>query len=59
LVSFKRDQATANSGIVVELKLEDFKPLLNLVRLLEWNSKKVSNKKHLAGETQKVPHKND
>jgi uncharacterized FAD-dependent dehydrogenase len=22
----KRDQATANSGIVVELKLEDFKP---------------------------------
>jgi hypothetical protein len=24
LVSIKRDQATANSGIVVELKLEDF-----------------------------------
>jgi hypothetical protein len=25
LVSSKRDQSTANSGIVVELKLEDFK----------------------------------
>jgi hypothetical protein len=27
----KRDQATANSGIVIELQLEDFKPLPNLV----------------------------
>jgi uncharacterized protein len=27
----KRDQPTANSGIVVELKLEDFKPFANLV----------------------------
>jgi uncharacterized FAD-dependent dehydrogenase len=57
--SLQRDQATANSGIVVELKLEDFKPLLNLVLSLEWNSK-VSNKKaHLAGKLKKYRHKND
>ncbi len=36
----KRDQATANSGIVVELKLEDFKPFAKF---------------GVAGNTQKVP----
>jgi hypothetical protein len=35
----QRDQATANSGIVVELKLEDFSRLQNTVLWLEWNSK--------------------
>jgi hypothetical protein len=35
-----KDQATANSGIVVELKLEDFR-LQNTVLWLEWNSKSI------------------
>jgi hypothetical protein len=39
LVSIKRDQATANSGIVVELKLEDFKPFAKYGALAGWNSK--------------------
>jgi hypothetical protein len=40
----KEDQATANSGIVVELKLEDFKPFANGVLWLEWNSKSIEQK---------------
>jgi uncharacterized FAD-dependent dehydrogenase len=51
----QRDQATANSGIVVELKLEDFSRLQNTVLWLEWNSKSIEQKQHLAGETQRVP----
>jgi uncharacterized FAD-dependent dehydrogenase len=50
----QRDQATANSGIVVELKLEDFSRLQNTVLWLEWNSKSIEQKAwHLAGETQR------
>ncbi|WP_415060728.1 NAD(P)/FAD-dependent oxidoreductase [Flavobacterium sp.] len=53
----KRDQATANSGIVVELKLEDFKPFAKFGPLAGMEFQKAIEQKawHLAGETQKVP----
>ncbi|UOK43815.1 MULTISPECIES: NAD(P)/FAD-dependent oxidoreductase [Flavobacterium] len=53
----KRDQATANSGIVVELKLEDFKPFAKFGALAGMEFQKSIEQKawYLAGETQKVP----
>lgn len=53
----KRDQATANSGIVVELKLEDFKPFAKFGALAGMEFQKSIEQKawHLAGATQKVP----
>lgn len=53
----KRDQATANSGIVVELKLEDFKAFAKFGALAGMEFQKAIEQKawHLAGETQKVP----
>ncbi|AOZ98480.1 NAD(P)/FAD-dependent oxidoreductase [Flavobacterium commune] len=53
----KRDQATANSGIVVELKLEDFKPFAKFGALAGMEFQKSIEQKawHLAGGTQKVP----
>jgi len=53
----KRDQATANSGIVVELKLEDFKPFEKFGALAGLEFQKTIERKawELAGQTQKVP----
>ena len=53
----KRDQATANSGIVVELKLEDFKPFAKFGALAGMEFQKSIEQRawHLAGESQKVP----
>ncbi|MDI1256431.1 MAG: FAD-binding protein [Flavobacterium sp.] len=53
----KRDQVTANSGIVIELKLEDFKPYEKFGALAGMEFQKSIEQKawHLAGETQKVP----
>jgi len=53
----KRDQATANSGIVIELKLEDFKPFARFGALAGMEFQKSIEQKawHLAGETQRVP----
>jgi uncharacterized FAD-dependent dehydrogenase len=53
----KRDQATANSGIVVELKLEDFKPFEKFGPLAGMEFQKTIEQKawHLAGSTQKIP----
>ena len=53
----KRDQATANSGIVIELTLEDFKPYAKYGALagLEFQKEIEQKAWHLAGETQKVP----
>ncbi|MFC4817332.1 NAD(P)/FAD-dependent oxidoreductase [Flavobacterium sp. GCM10023249] len=53
----KRDQITANSGIVVELKLEDFKPFAKHGALAGMEFQKAIEQKawNLAGETQKVP----
>jgi hypothetical protein len=53
----KRDQATANSGIVIELKLEDFKPFAKFGALAGLEFQKSIEQKawHLAGESQKVP----
>jgi uncharacterized FAD-dependent dehydrogenase len=53
----KRDQATANSGIVVELKLEDFKPFAKFGALAGMEFQKSIEQKawHLGGESQKVP----
>lgn len=53
----KRDQATANSGIVVELKLEDFKPFAKFGALAGIAFQKSIEQRawHLAGETQRVP----
>jgi uncharacterized FAD-dependent dehydrogenase len=53
----KRDQATANSGIVIELKLEDFKPYEKFGALAGMEFQKSIEQKawHLAGEIQKVP----
>ena len=53
----KRDQATANSGIVVELRLEDFKPYEKFGPLAGMEFQKAIEQKawHLAGKTQKVP----
>lgn len=53
----KRDQATANSGIVVELKLEDFKPFAKFGALAGMEFQKAIEQKAwlLAGKSQKVP----
>lgn len=53
----KRDQVTANSGIVVELKLEDFKPFAKHGALAGLEFQKAIEQKawHLAGQTQRVP----
>ncbi|WP_445722066.1 FAD-dependent protein [Flavobacterium sp.] len=53
----KRDQVTANSGIVVELRLEDFKPFEKFGALAGMEFQKSIEQKawRLAGETQKVP----
>jgi hypothetical protein len=53
----KRDQATANSGIVVELRLEDFKPYEKFGPLAGMEFQKAIEQKawQLAGKTQKVP----
>lgn len=53
----KRDQATANSGIVVELKLEDFKPFAKHGALAGLEFQKSIEQKawQLAGASQKVP----
>lgn len=53
----KRDQETANSGIVVELKLEDFAPFAKHGALAGMEFQKAIEQKawHLAGETQRVP----
>ena len=53
----KRDQHTANSGIVVELKLEDFKPFAKFGALAGMEFQKSIEQKawQLAGQTQKVP----
>ena len=53
----KRDQATANSGIVIELQLEDFKPFAKYGALAGMEFQKSIEQRawHLAGETQKVP----
>ncbi len=53
----KRDQSTANSGIVVELKLEDFKPYHQFGPLAGMEFQKAIEQKawRLAGETQKAP----
>lgn len=53
----KRDQATANSGIVVELKLEDFKPYQKYGALAGmYFQKEIEHTAwKLAGKTQQVP----
>ena len=53
----KRDQATANSGIVVELRLEDFKPFAKFGALAGMEFQKAIEQKawQKAGSTQKVP----
>jgi hypothetical protein len=53
----KRDQSTANSGIVVELKLEDFKPYAKFGALAGMEFQKSIEQKawRMAGQTQKVP----
>ena len=53
----KRDQITANSGIVIELQLEDFKPFAKFGALagLEFQKSIEHKAWHLAGESQKVP----
>ena len=53
----KRDQATANSGIVVELRLEDFKPFAKFGPLagMEFQKSIEQQAWRVAGETQKVP----
>ena len=53
----KRDQATANSGIVIELKLEDFQPFSKFGALAGLEFQKSIEQKawRLGGESQKVP----
>jgi uncharacterized FAD-dependent dehydrogenase len=53
----KRDQATANSGIVIELQLADFKPFEKYGALAGMEFQKSIEQRawHLAGESQKVP----
>lgn len=53
----KRDQATANSGIVVELKLDDFKPYAKYGALAGMAFQRDIEQRawRLAGETQRVP----
>jgi uncharacterized FAD-dependent dehydrogenase len=57
LVAFKAGSSTANSGIVVELKLEDFKPFAKFGALAGMEFQKAIEQKawQLAGSTQKVP----
>ncbi|MEY2703440.1 MAG: hypothetical protein RLY43_2079 [Bacteroidota bacterium] len=53
----KRDQATANSGIVVELRVEDFKPFAKYGPLAGLAFQKDIEQRawQLAGKTQRVP----
>ncbi|OCB76526.1 NAD(P)/FAD-dependent oxidoreductase [Flavobacterium crassostreae] len=53
----KRDQPTANSGIVIELRLEDFKPFAKFGALAGMEFQKSIEQKawQLAGESQRVP----
>ncbi len=53
----KRDQPSANSGIVVELRLEDFKPFEKFGPLAGMEFQKDIEQRawRLAGQTQKVP----
>ena len=53
----KRDQATANSGIVIELQLADFEPYAKFGALAGMEFQKSIEQRawHLAGESQKVP----
>ncbi|PJB12853.1 MAG: FAD-binding protein [Flavobacteriales bacterium CG_4_9_14_3_um_filter_40_17] len=53
----KRDQSTANSGIVIELKLEDFKPFAKFGALagMEFQKSIEQNAWQLGGQTQRVP----
>ena len=53
----KRDQATANSGIVIELTMDDFLPYAKFGALAGLEFQKAIEQKawHLAGESQKVP----
>jgi uncharacterized FAD-dependent dehydrogenase len=53
----KRDQETANSGIVVELKLEDFKPFAKFGALAGMEFQKSIEQQAflMAGQTQRVP----
>ncbi len=53
----KRDQATANSGIVIELKIEDFQPYAKFGALAGMEFQKAIEQKawNLAGQSQKVP----
>ncbi|GAA4277440.1 NAD(P)/FAD-dependent oxidoreductase [Aquimarina mytili] len=53
----KRDQPTSNSGIVVELRLEDFKPFEKYGPLSGMHFQKSIEQQawHIGGETQKVP----
>ncbi len=53
----KRDQATANSGIVIELKLEDFEQYKKFGALagLEFQKQIEQKSWQLAGNSQKVP----
>ncbi len=53
----KRDQPTSNSGIVVELKLEDFAAYKEFGPLagVEFQKNIEQTAWHLAGETQRVP----
>lgn len=53
----KRDQETANSGIVIELKLEDFKPFAKFGALAGMEFQKTIEQQawHVAGETQRAP----
>lgn len=53
----KRDQSTANSGIVVELKLEDFKEFAEHGPLagVAYQKRIEQTAWHLAGESQRVP----
>ncbi|MBQ0908360.1 FAD-binding protein [Flavobacterium sp. F-328] len=53
----KRDQATANSGIVIELQLADFKPFAKFGALagMEFQKSIEQSAWHLAGESQKAP----
>ncbi|MCB9426179.1 MAG: FAD-dependent oxidoreductase [Flavobacteriales bacterium] len=53
----KRDQATANSGIVVELKMEDFEPYKKFGALAGLEFQKQIEKQAwlLAGQSQRVP----
>ena len=52
----KRDQITANSGIVIELQLEDFKPFAKFGALAGMEFQKSIEQKawHLVGDSQKL-----